>query len=158
MRTRYNLIKTLSVIAMVGFLTGCNYIGSMMVHEKQSPYDFDKTVALVQDNAKAKGWIVPKVYDFQASMKKHKQPDPGKIKVVKLCQPEYAGKMLSQDDTKFVAAMMPCSIGIYEKSDGKVYVSSMNMRLMSKMFGGVVGDTLALVAADDTEILEFLNE
>jgi len=142
MRVQYNLFKTLSVIVMAGFIAGCSSMGSMMV----------------QDNAKAKGWVVPKVYDFQTSMKKYKQPDPGRVKVVKLCQPVYAGKMLAHDDSKFVAAMMPCSIGIYEKSDGKVYVSSMNIGLMSKMFGGVVDDTLALVAADDAEILEFLNE
>ena len=158
MNIRYSVKQSLSIVVVTAFLAGCSNIGGMMIHEKQSPYDFDKTVALVQENAKARGWIVPKVYDFQASMKKFEQPDPGKVKVVKLCQPEYAGKMLSQDDSKFVAAMMPCSIGIYEKSDGKVYVSSMNMGLMSKMFDGVVGDTLALVAADDAKILSFLDE
>jgi uncharacterized protein (DUF302 family) len=51
--------------------------------------------------------------------------------------------------------MMPCSIAVYEKSDGKVYVSSMNMGLMSS---GVVGDTLAKVAADDAKTLSFLKK
>ena len=66
--------------------------------------------------------------------------------------------MLVHDDSKFVGAMMPCSIAVYEKSDGKVYVSSMNMELMSKMFSGVVGDTLEQVASQDAEILEFLEQ
>ena len=158
MNAPYSLFKALSVVAMAGLITGCSSMGSMTVHEKQSPYDFDKTVAMIETKAKAKGWVVPKVYDFQASMKKYNQPDPGKIKVIKICQPVYAGQMLQHDDSKFVAAMMPCSIGIYEKSDGTVYVSAMNMGLMSKMFGGVVGDTLASVAADDAEILNFLEE
>ena len=149
--------KILSALALVALLSSCS-MGEMMVHEKQSPYEFDKTVEVITANAKAHGWIMPKVYDFQESLLKHKQPDPGKVKVLKICQPEYAGKMLSQDDSKFVAAMMPCSIAVYVKSDGKVYVSSMNMGLMSKMFSGVVGDTLAEVASDDAKILSFLEK
>lgn len=158
MRVQYNSVtKALSVLILAIFLAGCN-LGGMMFHEKQSPYDFDKTVELIQANAEAEGWIIPKTYDFQASMLKYNQPDPGKIKVLKLCQAEYASKMLSQDDSKYVAAMMPCSIAVYEKSDGKVYVSSMNMGLMSKMFSGVVSDTLAKVANDDAKILNFLED
>jgi uncharacterized protein (DUF302 family) len=139
------IAKALTVVVLIALLSGCN-LGEMMIHENESPYDFDKTVEVITANAKAHGWIVPKVYDFQKSLLKYKQPDPGKVKALKICHPEYASQLLSQDDSKFVAAMMPCSIAVYEKSDGKVYVSSMNMGLMSKMFGGVVGDTLAKVA------------
>ena len=124
-------------------------MGQVMIHEEQSPYDFDKTVETILSNTKAQGWLVPKTYDFQKTLLKHKQPDPGRIQVLKLCKPEYASSLLQNDDTKFVGAMMPCSVAVYEKSDGKVYVASMNMGLMSKMFSGVVGETLGKVAADD---------
>jgi uncharacterized protein (DUF302 family) len=132
-------------------------MGQVMMHEKQSPYDFDKTVETILANTKEHGWIVPKTYDFQKSLIKHNQPDPGRVMVLKLCKPDYASKLLSNDDTKFVGAMMPCSVAVYEKSDGKVYVSSMNMSLMSKMFTGVVGETLGKVASDDEKILSFLQ-
>lgn len=151
-----NVGKTLSALALIILLAGCNP-GGMMIHEKQSPYDFDKTVDVILANAKAEGWLVPKIYDFQASLIKQNQPDPGKVKILKLCQPEYASKLLSQDNSKFVGAMMPCSVSVYEKSNGEVYVSSMNMGLMAKMFSGIVGDTLALVASDDAKILGFLE-
>ncbi|KAF5410762.1 MAG: hypothetical protein C5S47_05715 [Candidatus Methanogasteraceae archaeon] len=41
-----------------------------------------------------------------------------RIKVVEMCQPEYASGPLGTDDTKFVAVMMPCAVAVYEKSDG----------------------------------------
>jgi uncharacterized protein (DUF302 family) len=152
-----SLTKAVTVMFLALVISGCN-MGKMMVHEKQSPYDFDKTVELIQANAKSNKWLVPKVYDFQKSLVKYQQADPGRVKVLKICQPEYASEMLSQDDSKFVAAMMPCSIAVYEKSDGKVYVSSMNMDLMAKMFSGVVGDALSKVASDDARILGFLEQ
>lgn len=151
------ITKFLTALGLIVLLSGCN-MGEMMVHENESPYDFDKTVELIQANAKAQGWVVPKVYDFQQSLIKNKQPDPGKVKIIKVCHPDYAGALLLEDDSKFVAAMMPCSIAVYEKSDGKVYVSTMNMGLMSKMFTGVIGDTLAKVARDDAKTLEFLKK
>lgn len=150
------LNKSLFALVLVALVTGCSSMGKMMVNERQSPYGFDKTVETITANAKAQQWTVPKVYDFQKSVIKHDQPDPGRIKVLKICQPAYAAKMLVHDDSKFVGAMMPCSIAVYEKNDGKVYVSSMNMALMAKMFGGVVGETLGQVASDDAEILKFL--
>jgi hypothetical protein len=112
--------KFLSVLALVALLSGCN-MGEIMIHENQSPYDFDKTVEVITANAKAEGWMMPKVYDFQKSLLENKQPDPGKVKALKIC-------------------------------------SSMNMGLMSKMFSGVVGDTLAEVARVDSKILSFLEK
>lgn len=154
LRSTYVLLP---VLLLVVLLSSCN-MGQVMMHEKQSPYDFDKTVETILANTKEQGWIVPKTYDFQKSLIKHKQPDPGRINVLKICKPDYASKLLASDDTKFVGAMMPCSIAVYEKSDGKTYVSSMNMGLMSKMFSGVVGDTLGKVASDDEAILSFLHQ
>ena len=95
-------ISIVSLLFSALILTSCS-MGSMMFHEQKSPYDFDKTVATIQANAKAQGWVVPKVYDFQKSLLKANQPDPGKITVLKLCHPEIAAKMLAKDDTKFVS-------------------------------------------------------
>ena len=153
--SRIHLFLFLVIIIFSG---GCTMAGKMMIHEQQSSFDFDKTVETITRNAMELGWSVPKTYDFQATLLKHKQPDPGRIKVVKICQPEYASNLFANDDSKFVSAMMPCSISIYEKSDGKTYVSFMNMGLMAKMFSGNISTTLAQVAADDKKILDFLGQ
>jgi uncharacterized protein (DUF302 family) len=66
--------------------------------------------------------------------------------------------MLTPDESKYVGAMMPCSIAVYEYSDGTTYVSSMNMGLMGTMFGGEIGGILDRVAEEDAIILRFLHE
>jgi uncharacterized protein (DUF302 family) len=138
-------------------LVGCS-MGSVMIHEKVSPYDFDTTVATIKENAQACDWEVPKTFDFQASLLEHDRPDPGRLMVMKLSSPDLASRMFTHDESKFVAVMAPYSIAVYEKSDGKTYVSSMNMTLMSRLMGPRVGPILADIAADDDAILAFANE
>jgi uncharacterized protein (DUF302 family) len=130
----------------------------MMMHEAASPYDFNKTVEVIADNAKAQGWKVPKVYDFRETILKDTGTDVGPMKVVELCQPRLAGEMLKSDEHKIMSVMMPCALGVYEKSDGKTYVSSMNMKLMSMVFGGKPGEVLSAVAEQDARILGFLHK
>lgn len=143
-------------LGLVALLMGCS-MGKIMVQENESPYQFDKTVELITENAKGRGWMVPKIYDFQKSLIAAGQPDPGPVKVIKLCHPKYAGPLLSKDDSKFIAVMMPCSVAVYEKSDGNTYVTSMNMDLMSRLFSGEVGSVLSQVAEEDEIILRFVN-
>ena len=130
----------------------------MMIHEKQSPYDFEKTFQTILEKTKeVGGWKVPKQYDFQKTILKHGAGDIGKVKVIELCQPHYAHGLLKEDKDKYVAVMMPCAIAIYEKSDGKTYVASMNVGMMGKIFGGGVDKAMSKVAADDKKILSFLK-
>ena len=135
-------------------LIGCS-MGSMLIHEYPSPYDFDTTVATVVKNAEALGWEAPKIFNFQESLLTHGKPDPGHLSVIKLCSPEYASRMFASDGSKFVSVMAPCSISVYEKSDGKTYLAAMNMTLMARVIGGEVGPVLADIAADDAEIIRF---
>ena len=145
------------IIFLFLLLAGCDF-SSMMIHEAESPYGHEETIAVIKQNAADLGWKVPKEYNFQALLIKHGQPDPGRISVIKLCHPEIAARMLAVDENKFVSAMMPCSVGVYEKEDGKSYVASMNMNLMSTVMGSSVGPVLKRVAENDAQILAFLRE
>jgi uncharacterized protein (DUF302 family) len=149
-------ISSISIISSAIILAGCS-MGELMVHEAKSPYDFEKTVAVITEEARHQGWVIPKVHDFQKSLLKFDQDDPGRIKVVKVCKPEYAARLLRQDDSKFVSVLMPCSLSVYEKSDGHTYVAAMNMELMSMLFQGDIGDTLSAVAKEDKSILSFMK-
>lgn len=151
-----NFVSLIALVLATVVLAGCS-VSDMMIVEKKSPYDFEKTVATIQENAKARDWFVPKIYDFQKSLLKHNQPDPGKITVLKLCHPEIAGKMLANDDNKHISVMMPCTISVYEKQDGNTYVATMNMRLMSKVMGSEIGAILKRVAEEDAALLAFLE-
>jgi uncharacterized protein (DUF302 family) len=35
---------------------------------------------------------------------------------------------------------MPCTIAVYEKSDGKTYVSLMNMDMLGMIYGGLIAE------------------
>jgi hypothetical protein len=48
---------------------------------------------------------------------------------------------------------MPCKIAVYKKSDGKVYIGIMNAGLIGKLFGSMVGDTMADVVRDQEKFL-----
>lgn len=148
------IIVVISLLFFSLFLTGC---GSLMVEESRSPYNFDKTVDTIVENSKSAGWSVPKVYDFRKVLLSKGSEDVGNIKVIKLCNANLAETMLSSDDSKFLGAMMPCSISVFEKDDGHTYIASMNMGLMSHMFGGEVGDTLSMVSHSHEKILGFAH-
>jgi uncharacterized protein (DUF302 family) len=128
----------------------------MMIKEGRSPYDMEKTIAMVKQNAEELGWKIPKVYNFQKSISEAGEGDVGKITVIELCQPEYAHDLLKNPDSKFVSVLMPCAIAIYEKNDG-VYVSSMQVGTMGKIFGGNINTVMTRVSEDDHKILEFVE-
>ena len=133
-----------------------NMAPKMMVHELKSPYNVDKTVETISINAKKQGWSVKNVVNMQKSMKKKLGEEIYATKVMKLGHAKYAHALLKLDDTRFVAAMMPHSIAVYQKSDGNTYISSMNMGLMGKIFGGETDRIMDKVQKDDDVILKFL--
>lgn len=144
----------LCVVGLAATLGGCS-MGSLLIHEQRSPYDFDKTVATITSNAKARGWEAPKVFDFQAALVSHGEPDPGPLSVIKLCSPSLASRMFGDDASKFASVMAPCSMSVYEKADGHTYVATLNMGLMARLMGPEVGPVLKTIAGEDAAILAF---
>jgi len=126
----------LPLLLVFGFSTA--QASEEMIVEKLSPLGFDETIAKIKKNAKALGWKVPKSWkkDFQKNLKKVTKEDIGKNLVFSMCEPWAAVKLLKHDKYKKFLAMMPCSFAVYEKSDGKVYASFMNIQLMGQMYKG----------------------
>lgn len=124
----------------------------MMITVHESKLGFDETVAKLQENIKAEGWVVQGTTDMQKSLAKHGEKLDKRVTGIKLCQPSYARSVLETD--REMAALMPCSIAVWEGDDGKVYLSKMNTGLMGTMFGGNVADVMGgKVAADEKKIL-----
>lgn len=149
------LFRISSVLLVLSIL-GCS-VGEVMIRERPSPLGFDATIETIKQNAQAQGWEVPRDFDFRKALTARGQPDPGRITVLKLCSPEFATRMFRDDESKFVSVMAPCSISVYEKSDGRTYISTMNMKLMSRLMGPSVGPVLGDIAADDASILAFAD-
>ncbi len=130
------------------------FMPRMMLVVRESKFDVDKTVAEIQKAAAKNGWQVPKVYDIQASLKNAGYKDLPPVKIMSLCQPDHAHNILKENADRKVTAIMPCRIGIYQDNNGKVYISGMNMGLMSKVFGGNIAKVIAYVTEEEHKILK----
>ena len=124
---------------------------SAMMLEDESKYNFEESVQYFEAAAAENGWSLPAVHDLQESMSKFGY-DVKQVKVFELCHPDYASKILLESDERIVSSLMPCRVAIYEKDDGKVYISRMNTSLMAGMMGGLIKDVMA-DASNDTEII-----
>ena len=130
------LVRLLPVLMLLGM--PAVQAAEEMIIEKLSPLGFDETVERIKSNARELGWKVPSKWkrDFQKNLKKVTKEDIGKNLVFSMCQPWEAVKLLKHDKYKKFLSMMPCSFAVYEKSDGKVYASAMNIQMLGQMYKG----------------------
>ena len=144
------------------FVTGLAFkvaAPTMFFKEVSVPHDFDKTVRILQTRInKQEGWHVTDVIDQQKEVLDNGGEDVGKVKIIKFCNGKLSGIMLSDDSSKFMAAKMPLSIAVYEKSDGRVTIGLMNGYIMARLFSGSrEGEIMEEVVKDIEEILGFLH-
>ena len=132
---------------------------TMFFKEVSVPYDFDKTVRVLQTRInKQEGWHVTDTIDQQKEVLEHGGEDVGKVKIIKFCNGKLSGVMLGNDGSKFMAAKMPLSMAVYEKSDGRVAIGLMNGYIMARLFSGTrEGKIMEEVVKDMEEILSFLH-
>jgi uncharacterized protein (DUF302 family) len=149
------LIGVLIGVAAGALLCGAAVVTAMprmMIVTQESRLCFDETVAALEEAIPAQGWVVSTVSDMNKSMAKHGVEFGPRVKLVKLCKPEYAQSVLTTD--RHVSTLMPCSFAVWEGDDGKVYVSKMNMSLMAKIFGGNIARVMGgRVAPDEHAML-----
>lgn len=130
----------------------------MIVKELKSPYDFDKTVGLMVERINnAKGWHVTGVIDQNRELIENGGFSIGNFKIIKYCSGKYSAEMLQADDRKKIGNMMPKTFAVYEKSDGQVYVSTMNGAIMGKLFGGETERIIEEVSLEVEGMMRFIN-
>ena len=132
--------------------------GEMLVKEIKSPYDFSKTVSVMSDRINAKeGWHVTEVIDQNQEAIMNGGYSIGNYKIIKYCSGKYSADMLSADERKKIGNMMPKTFAVYEKSDGQVYVSTMNGAVMGKIFGGEIERIIEEVSLEVEDMMRFMN-
>lgn len=128
-----------------------------MFFESKSKYDFDKTVLKLTEVVVESGWRVTHTHDLKETMNKNGfEVHP--VKVIELCNPKYAYRLLSADDLRIFSNMMPCRISVYEKADGKTYVSRMNSALFAAQIGGVVEEVMTAAYGDAEKFIAKITE
>ena len=123
-----------------------------MILEDQSKFDFAETTARFEENVEAAGWKVVGVYDYREILadQGHEILD---IKIYALCSGRHSAAILSLDHERMVSPLMPCTISIYEKSDGNVYIARLNSGQVAQPFGGTIAEVMSVVAEETEDIV-----
>ena len=155
----YQIMKKGVVMLFIGFIIGIAVtlliimlvLPRQMFVVKESRLGFDETIALLEKSVIDSKWSMPHQYDLQATMKKHGY-EVSPVKVLSLCKPEHAYKILGSKDERVVSALMPCRVAVYEK-DGKTYVSMLNSGLFSKFMGSNINQVMSAASEENKKIL-----
>lgn len=124
---------------------------SLMLHENKSIYGFAETEEIIAKAVAGAGWKMPKVHDLQETMTNNGY-SVRPVRVIEICKPSYAFQILEKSEERIASSLMPCRIAIYEKADGKVYVSRMNAGLLGSLMNGVIPGMMSK-AAEETEMI-----
>ena len=126
-----------------------------MFLENESKYGFNETVEKLKVEIEKKSWKLSATHDLQETMKKNgKEVLP--VMVFAMCHPKHSGKILENDDERIVSSMMPCRVSVYEKSDGKTYISRINPSMMASTMGGLIEQVMTDSATEVEEIISVL--
>ncbi len=126
-----------------------------MFFESRSRFGFEETVLRFTDLIPVSGWKVISVLDLQETMKKNgRYVLP--VKVIELCRPDYAYRLLSDDSQRIYSNMLPCRISVYEKADGSCYISRLNAVMMAVQLGGVAEEVMAAAYHDAERMIRQL--
>jgi uncharacterized protein (DUF302 family) len=126
-------------------------VPSLMCTETLSPYSVEETAQKIKQSALATGWVVPSVSKLHKSIKEHGGGELPPVNLINLCQAEHAFNLLKSDANKYISVMMPCTISVYQKADGKTYISAMNAGFLGKIFGGEISRIMAGPVAEDQQ-------
>ena len=128
-----------------------------MFFESKSKYGFDETVEKLNGIIAEAGWRVTHTHDLKETMTKNGF-EVLPVKVIELCNPKYAYRLLSADELRIYANMMPCRLSVHEKADGKTYVSRMNSALFASQIGGVVEEVMSGAYRDAEEFIKKVSK
>ena len=134
-----------------------NSAGSLMFKEIESPFGVEETAARIQANIQSlehKGWKLSGLRD-PAKAVAFSGGNVLPVLIVEACSTDYSGPILKDDDTRVLSLLMPCSISVYKKDNGKVYVGMMNSGLMGQLFGSKVANIMKQVEADQEVFVTF---
>jgi uncharacterized protein (DUF302 family) len=118
-----------------------------IVVEDVSRADFPTTLKNLKAQLDADGWNIVAEIDLGDRLSKKGVQIPGGLVILELTSGKNAVPLLKQDETRYVSALMPCSVSVYGMSDGRVMISRMNAGMMAGMMEPKVADVMNKAAS-----------
>lgn len=122
-----------------------------MFFENRSRFGFEETINQITKLVPENEWKVIQILDLQETMRKNGK-DVLSVKVLEICKPDYAYRLLSEDSLRIYSNMLPCRVSVYEKTDGETYISRMNSEMFASQIGGVMQEVMSK-AFDEVEAI-----
>ncbi len=113
-----------------------------MFIENKSSFNLEETISKLNDAISKSDWKLIHMHDLQQLMHKNGH-EVLPARVMEICAPSFAFKLLSKDEERVYSNMMPCRLSVYEKSDGETYVSRMNIEKFASQMDGVIKDVMS---------------
>lgn len=139
--------------AAIALFTVYKMAPGLMMIESESAYGFEETVSQLENSVNEHGWKIPTTHDLQATMNKFDY-EVRPVKVFELCKPDHAYEILKESEERIVSSMMPCRVAVYQKADGKTYVSRMNSALMAKTMNSLIQEVMGEAYSENEAILQ----
>ncbi|HIA38169.1 MAG TPA: DUF302 domain-containing protein [Planctomycetes bacterium] len=111
----------------------------------KSSLSVDDAVAAVEAATVSAGFGIQARHDVNATMAKKGVEFESSVRIIEMCEPNFAKSMLSLDIN--IAAAMPCRISIYAK-DGQTYLATIAPQAMLTMFDAADGADVANAVQD----------
>ncbi|MEI6891870.1 MAG: DUF302 domain-containing protein [Pontiella sp.] len=139
----------------VGLVSMMLIMPKLLLSERESPLGYEETLHHIQEKVNEGGWNVSALIKLDTILAKEgKEVLPAAS--FKISHPDHAEQMLLDDNARFLAAMMPCSIAVYEKADGKTYISTLNSALLGRLFGGTAQRVMGgPIAKETAQFIQF---
>jgi len=147
-----SFIAGVLLVALAAFKFG----GDFMVTEYESPFDVEETAARIQGNIQAlesRGWKLSALRNPSRAVAVS-GTNVLPVLLVEACSTSYSAPLLKDDETRILSILMPCTITVYKKDNGKTYIGIMNSALMGKLFGSKVASVMNEVAKDQQEFIK----
>lgn len=153
MRNNYIITTLFVILAYTGAAQNTEKLNTGIMIESTSQYGFDETLEKLTASLSSKNWKLITTHNMQETMKKNGK-DVSQIKILELCNPEIAYTILSNDVHRSLSPMLPCRLSVYEKLDGKTYISRMNIPLFADMIGGEASQSVMRAYTESEEFIK----
>ena len=113
-----------------------------IVVEDSTQAGFAETLKLLKEQLAADGWALVAEIDLGARMAKKNVTVPGGLVILEMTSGGNTIPLLRNEETRYISALMPCSVSVYGLADGRTVISRMNAGAMAPMLDPRIADAM----------------